>query len=210
MTGIDNTPPGSGGTETKASGDSNNTEKELVKRSSYVKAVDEAKNAKAKMREMAAELNEFRVQSERVAEEKLLEEKNFTELFEQQKMQIEALTSQNEAHQKDKTDFVKMQSALNVLQSKGVSLEQKYFDLLPLDQIQVTEEGQVDAQSVSDVVEGFQKEHPRLTMPAKALLPNNSTGSGGDKMSISDWKKLGREEKQKALKEGRVKHDFNF
>jgi len=205
----DNTPQGSGGTNINAGGSDDNTE-ELVKRSTYVKAVDEVKSGKAKIREMAVELNEYKVERERLAEEKLLEEKNFTELFQQQKTQIETLTSQNEAHQKDKTDFVKMQSALNVLQSKGVSLEQKYCDLLPLDQIQVTQEGQIDAQSVADVVEGFQKEHPRLTISAKALLPNNSTGSQGDKISMDEWRKLSPADRKKTLKEGKVKHGHNF
>lgn len=205
----DNTPQGSGGTNINAGGSDDNTE-ELVKRSTYVKAVDEVKSGKAKIREMAVELNEYKVERERLAEEKLLEEKNFTELFQQQKAQIETLTAQNETHQKDKTDFVKMQSALNVLQSKGVSLEQKYFDLLPLDQIQVTQEGQIDAQSVADVVEGFQKEHPRLTISAKALLPNNSTGSQGDKISMDEWRKLSPADRKKTLKEGKVKHGHNF
>jgi len=92
-----------------------------------------------------------------------------------------------------------------LLQSKGVNLESKYLGLLPIDQIEVTDSGEIDNTSVTSVIENFQKEHPRLTLPATKLLPNDKPGSNSGKISLEEWKKLSPKDRQAAYKEGRVK-----
>jgi len=172
------------------------------------KVLTEKKNFQRKYTEAMAELNEFRSQQKAQAEQKMLEEKKFSELIDQQKSRISELESLNSQHLQEKTDFRKMNAALNLLQQKGVNLESKYMGLVHIDKIQLSESGEIDATSVAEVVDSFQKEHPRLTIPQKRLLPNLKSGDVGSKMTIDEWNKLGPEEASKALREGRVENPW--
>ena len=181
--------------------------KDFVSHDSYVKAVGEAKRAKEKLAEANARLQEVDQLIKQQKEAKLLEEKNFTELLSQKNSEIERLVAENQNHVKDKLDFRKMNAAVGLLQQKGINIDPKYMGLLPIDNILINEEsGEVVADSVVNVVESFQKEHPRLVTPLGKLLPNQKSGQSQNRLSLDQWKKLGRDEKRKALEEKRVDH----
>jgi hypothetical protein len=195
-------PNGSSGSDTEASGES---KPGFVKHDSYVKAVNEAKSAKARLADANARLAEIETQEKARQEQILLDEKNYTEIIAQKNAEIEKLSGEVNTHVKDKQDFRKMNAAIGLLQQKGITLDPKYMDLLPIDQIAISQEsGEVVADSVVNVVENFQKEHPRLVTPLGKLLPNQKPGQGLGKISINEYKNLSREEKIKALKDGRV------
>lgn len=194
----------SGGNDPQASGEG---AKDFVSHDSYVKAVGEAKRAKEKLAEANARLQEVDQLIKQQKEAKLLEEKNFTELLSQKNSEIERLVAENQNHVKDKLDFRKMNAAVGLLQQKGINIDPKYMGLLPIDNILINEEsGEVVADSVVNVVESFQKEHPRLVTPLGKLLPNQKSGQSQNRLSLDQWKKLGRDEKRKALEEKRVDH----
>lgn len=197
-----------GDSDPQSSAKGDKRDQDFVKHSTYMNVLDEAKNAKGKLRDALAELNEFREKEKQLQEQKLLDEKRHVEIIESLKAEKERLLAEVDNHVKDKLDFRKMNAAMAVMQSKGINLESKYFGLLPIDDIAITEDGNIDGTSVASVVENFQKEHPRLTMPSSKLLPNDKSGSQGQQLSIEQWKKLGRVEKQQALKEGRVKSPY--
>jgi len=199
----DNQPNVSGGNDPEASGKG----KDLVSHDSYVKAVDEAKRAKEKLAQANARLQEVDELIKQQNEKKLLEEKNFTELLSQKNSEIERLMHENQSHVKDKLDYRKMNAAVSLLQQKGINIEPKYMGLLPIDNIMISEEsGEVVADSVVNVVESFQQEHPRLVTPLAKLLPNQKSGQSQNRLSLDEWKKLSRDDKRKALEEKRVNH----
>lgn len=181
---------------------------DFVKHSTYARAIDEVKTFKSKYRDVQAELNEYREKEKALAESRLLEEKKFQELITQQKTEIDALKQANDHHIKDKMDFRKFNAAMSVMQSKGINLDSQYMSLIPIDDIGISDEGDIDLTSVASVVDDFQKAHPRLTMPIKGLLPNDSSHSNSQKMSVEQWKKLPKEEKYKALKDKKVKFPY--
>ena len=194
----------SGGVDTD-SGALGSKDSGFVGKPTYDRAIDEIKNFKGKYREAQAELNEYKVKEQQLTEQKLLDEKRHLEVIEQLKSQNESLSKEVTSHVQDKLDFRKMNAAMSLLQSKGVNLESKYLGLLPIDQIEVTDSGEIDNTSVTSVIENFQKEHPRLTLPATKLLPNDKPGSNSGKISLEEWKKLSPKDRQAAYKEGRVK-----
>lgn len=197
-------PDVSGGDNTE-SGAFGNDEIDVVKRTAYTRAIDEVKSVKGKYKSALAELNEYKAKEKHLEEQRLLDEKKHVEVIETLKMQVDELAKANTQHMQDKLDFRKMNAAMSLMQAKGINLEQKYFGLLPIDQIEVTDDGDIDSNSVASVIDNFQKEHPRLTLPTAKLLPNDKSGSSGPMISIQEWKKLGREEKRQALKDKRVK-----
>lgn len=202
MTEDNSNPTGSGGTNTEASGES---KPGFVSHDSYVKAVDEAKSAKKRLADVNARLTEIENQEKQRKEQLLIDEKNYTEVISQKNAEIDRLAGEVNTHVKDKQDFRKMNAAVGLLQQKGINLDPKYMGLLPIDQIAISHEsGEVLADSVVNVVESFQKEHPRLVTPVGKMLPNQKPGQGLGKISISEYKNLSRDDKLKALKDGRV------
>ena len=176
----------------------------FVKYETYSRAIGEVKDYKQRFRDTQAELNEFREKEKAVQEAKLLEEKEYQKVIESLKAEKDQLANRVIEHEKNETDFRKMNAAMSLMQQKGISLEAKYMGLVPIDAIEMTEDGGVDLTSVSSVVDNFQKEHPRLTMPASKILPNDRSSSA-NMISKEEWHKLSTKDKKQALLDKRVK-----
>jgi hypothetical protein len=196
--GVGDTNP-NGGAEGKKQDD-------FVSREAYERAIDEVKTFKAKYREESAKNNEFESQRKQAEEQKLLEEKKYLELIENLKREKEQLTGTNQQFQTERENFRKMNAVLSSLQERGINIESKYYDYLPIDKISFDDDGMIDGSTLSSAVDGFVKEHPRLVLPTARLLPNNKTESnGGAQVSFDEWKKMGPKERQKAYADKRVK-----
>lgn len=193
------------GNDPLASGEGGEEASKSVSRETYLKTVDEAKTAKQKLRESNERLLVFETQQKALEEQKLLDEKKHVEYIDQLKREKAELVEKTSFLERDRTDSRKLNAAMGLLQEKGISLEAKYLGLLPLDQINIGDDGSIDLTSVASVVQDFQKEHPRLTMPAKAFLPNDQSRNGAQMMSIEEWKKLPYAERGAAARAGRVK-----
>lgn len=198
------------GTPTEQARGSGETKSEYVSRKAYEKTVAAEKNLRSNNRELSARLAEFEAKEQALAEEKMIEEKKFLEMIEQQKARIQELEGTVTTQSQSMQDFQKMTAVMGMFQEKGINLESKYMDLVPIQKIQLTDDGAVDVRSVSEVVSNFQQEHPRLVTPLSKLLPNDKSGSIKGQMSVDEWKKLDFKEKQKAWKEGRVKHGLDL
>lgn len=176
----------------------------------YEKTLRAERNAKQKLQEVQERLLTFENEKKSVEEQKLISEKKHVEYIEQLKREKAELEQKTSHLLQEQTDFRKLNATLGLMQEKGIQLEAKYLGLLPLDRIEITDEGGIDLTSVSQVVSDFQKEHPRLTAPAKAFLPSDKSGSAANALSVEEWKKLPYKEKQEAMKANRVKHNFKF
>jgi vacuolar-type H+-ATPase subunit I/STV1 len=176
----------------------------------YEKTLNQEKSLRKRLQETQEKLLVFENEQKTSQEQKLLEEKKHLEFIEQLKREKAEALEKAERLERDQIDFRKLNAAMGLLQEKGIQLESKYLGLLPLDQIQMTDEGSIDHTSVASAVDSFAKEHPRLTLPASKFLPNDKTGNSAQKMSVEEWKKLPYKEKQEAMKAGRVNHNFKF
>lgn len=172
----------------------------------YNKTVKAERNLRQKLQESQEKLLTFENEKKAIEEQKLLSEKKYVEYIDQLKREKAEALDKASSLERDRIDSRKLNAALGLLQEKGVSLESKYLGLLPLDQINIGDDGSIDLTSVATVIQDFQKEHPRLTAPANKFLPNDKSSSGNQSMiSYEDWKKLPLKEKKEAHKAGRVK-----
>lgn len=176
----------------------------------YEKTLNQEKSLRKRLQETQERLLIFENEQKTVQEQKLLDEKRHLEFIEQLKREKAEALEKAQRLERDQTDFRKLNAAMGLLQEKGIQLEAKYLGLLPLDQIQLTDEGGIDHNSVAGAVDMFAKEHPRLTLPASKFLPNDKTGNSAQKMSVDEWKRLPYKEKQEAMKSGRVNHSFKW
>lgn len=200
----DSSQDGSGGSPTDADGVDRDGGGGKVDYATYAKTMDELKSIKKQLAEGRSELKKFQDAEREAKNKKEIEDKNFLGVIDELRAENETLKQENVGHHTDKTNFRKLNLALGLLQSKGISLEDKYFGMIPLDQIIVGEDGKPDKTSVAKVVADFTKEHPRLVLPRDKVLPNDRSSNGTRKLSIEEYKKLPRDEQAKALKEKRV------
>lgn len=178
---------------------------DFVSREAYERAIDEVKQVKNKYRDASAKLNEFELIQKQAEEQKLLDEKNYLELIENLKVEKTNLENTNKQYITERENFRKMNAVLSQLQDRGINIESKYYDYLPIDSVSFDEDGKIDGTSLAGAVDNFVKEHPRLVLPSARILPNNKSENGGTQISVEEWKKLGPVERSKAYKEGRVK-----
>lgn len=176
----------------------------------YEKTLNQEKSLRKRLQETQEKLLVFENEQKSIQEQKLLDEKKHLDLIEQLKREKAEALQKAESLERDQKDFRKLNAAMGLLQEKGIQLESKYLGLLPLDQIQLTDEGGIDHTSVAQAVDTFTKEHPRLTLPASKFLPNDKTGNSAQKISVEEWKKLPYKEKQEAMKAGRVNHNHKW
>jgi len=196
----------SGGVNTDPGGEGEKSKSETVTREAYNKTLTEAKNAKKERDALAARLAEIEAGQQTEAETKLIAEKKFVDVIEQQKKQIAELTGKTSSLLQDRDDARKLNSFVGLMSEKGIKLESKYLNLVPIDSIQFSDDGSIDHTSVAEAVNNFQKEHPRLLAQESTAFPPTSKtgGTNGKKMSMADWAMLPRDEKEKVWKEGKV------
>jgi hypothetical protein len=195
----------SGGVNTDPGGEGEKSKSETVSREAYNKTLTNEKNLRKERDALAAKVAEFETSLQTDAEAKLIAEKKYVDVIEQQKKQIAELTGKTQTLLQDATDSRKLTSFLSLIQEKGVQVEAKYFNLVPIDSIQFSQDGTIDHTSVAEAVSNFQKEHPKLLGQSTTFPPNSKTGGTvGKKMSMDEWKKLPLKDKEKAWKEGKV------
>ncbi len=197
---------GTGGSSSQAGGDGSGDGKpKVVPYDTYDKSVKTEKQLRQTLQETRAKLDAFEAEKQAIEEQKLLSEKKHVELIEQLKREKSSLEQEKQSLWQDRVDSRKLNAALGLLQEKGISLESKYLGLIPLDRIEISDEGGIDFTSVTKVITDFQKEHPRLTAPAKAFLPGDKPGNSANMISYDEWRALPYKEKTEALKSKRVR-----
>lgn len=181
----------------------------FVSLETHQRSVSNEKKLRTELREAQERLLSFDNDQKAREEQSLLDQKKHVEVIDQLKKQNLEILGENQSLKREQTDFRKLNAAVGLLNDKGIRLDPQYYGHLRLDEIQITENG-IDSTSVATVIDSFQKEHPRLTLPASKFLPSDKSGDSAGKMSVDQWKALPFKEKQDALKKGQVKHDYKF
>jgi len=193
---------GAGGSNTNPSGngENNNKKNDSVSYESYLKAVNESKAAKEKLREAQALL-------EKSGEDKMKADGDWKGLLESRDNKINELSA---ALNEIKSQYGNLNS--QVLESKKLSkvlgklggdLDNKYFNLIDLDEVKVNPDtGEIDDISVSEVAERYKTTFPE-TLKSK-INPNMLGDNGGsnknaEKIKYSDWEKLSYKDQVKWL-----------
>lgn len=159
-------------------------DKKVVKYSTYKKAVVEAKNAKAKLREIEDQ--------RRLDEEKKLQETNdYKKLYDTKKQEAEETAKKYQSLLVDINNANKVHAFEATLKGK---VKPEYHGFIDVDAILIDPEtNEIDQASVAKQVALFQKKHPELVMrtdgtPARSPAPQGETSP--DKIKRSEWSKL--------------------
>jgi hypothetical protein len=193
-----------GGIDPNAGGEGQDGESQIpdkVDYRTYKKTVDNEKKLKQALADREARLAEFEKQQQAANEAKLLEQNQHLTVIEQLKKQNDELNGKIQSFHEQQTFSRKMHKVVGLLQQKGIQLDQKYLDLIPVDQIQVDAEGNPDMTSVVKVADSFVKEHPRLVTPLPNDLPGTRPGNSSTTLTYEAWTKLPPKEKRERFKD---------
>ena len=109
----------------------------------------------------------------------------------------QTLERQITGFRQQETDNKKLSAFLKAVPGQ---VDSKYWGLVDLDKVTMNPEtGEIEASSVQQLVDNFQKEHPILvTNPNKPKSPNEfpAGNSGNAAKSLDDWNKLPRHEQR--------------
>ena len=192
-----------GGSNTNPSGNgenNSNKKNDSVSYESYLKAVNEAKTAKEKLREAQLLI-------EKSGEDKMKADGDWKGLLESRDNKINELsTALNEIKSQYgnlNSQVLESKKLSKVLGKLGGDLDNKYFNLIDLDDVKVNPDtGEIDDISVSEVAERYKATFPE-TLKSK-INPNMLGDNGGsnknaEKIKYSDWEKLSYKDKVKWL-----------
>jgi len=165
------------------------TEDDFVKYSTYKKTVNEAKNLRVKHSEAISKLAEFEAKERERSEKQLIDDKKYEELLGQRDEELSTTRAELDQTRKNEVDYRKMSSFLRGLGTSSIGDD--YLQLVPLDKIDLTEDGSIDQESLIATVSEFKQKHSRLLIEPKSDLPINRVGgSGTGKLSYKEWSNL--------------------
>lgn len=172
------------------SGNEQDSSEDLVKYSTYKKVLSEKKALQSKHAETVAKLAEHEAREKQKEENQLIADKEFDKVLNERNNEIEDLRLKLNESNKTLDDTIKLQHFISALGSSKI--ESKYFNFIPLDKIQVHEDGSINKENLVNVVEEFKAEHPRLLVRQKNNLPNHHVNSEGKSGTITykAWREL--------------------
>lgn len=173
--------------------------KNIVSYETYTKVLDEAKAAKAKVKEYEDNFN-------RTKEEKLKADGDWKGLLESRETKIKELeqvnnelSSKHHSLNERITDSKKLSSILGKLEG---NLDQKYFGLIDLNDVKINPEtGEIDDMSASAVAERFKVEYPetirKVFNPKSMGEGKNGSDNINGVISRDAWLKLSYQDQKK-------------
>jgi hypothetical protein len=175
--------PDAGGNQDVINSDISN-QKDTVAYETYRRVLGEKKKEQEKREALEKQIKEYE-------EKSLLEQNKFKEAYESTKKLLDDTNKRLVDIENQKTESLKFASFLESLNGK---LDRKYWNLVDLSNIIIDPAtGQVDANSINNVVASFKKTYPEVIQkPNQANLPNSAPQSNpeGQVITRSNWLKL--------------------
>jgi len=169
----------------------------FVSKEAYERLQADLVKYKGRYREADSKINEYQSQEKLRNEEKLLEEKKFQELIENQKKQISELSDQIGSFKNQQIQAAKYRALIDEL---GTTVPDKFLPVMPFDEVKVID-GELDMESVKDVAARFKTTYSEIfTSKVKDRMGDFPSGSSG-KMSIDKFKTLGKQKGAKWMQQ---------
>jgi len=181
------------------------TKTEFVPLENHRKLLSEKKGLQAKFADQNAELARYKADEEARNLKDQTDRGEFDKILASSNEKIASLTGELENSRKQTNDFVKTTA---FLQGLGGKLDSKYYGHIPLDSIEVGEEG-INPESLTKAVSTFRETHPMLILDRKSDLPANKTGSSSAGLTVDQWEKLG-DTKEMERRFGEVDWDAHY
>ncbi len=170
-----------------------------IARDSYLKAVDEAKKAKARAREAEARLAQIEAEKDAAKRKKLEKDGEYQKLLEAERKEREKLAAQLAQATEREQARAKLTAFVSTIEHK---IPKNYLGLVDLDEIAIDPDtGEVDGTSVAAYVDKFKTTYPEILVGANRRSMPNEAPPGGAKLTYEQWLTLPTEEMKRRRKE---------
>jgi len=198
---IEDPKPTGGGTDDPSGKKSEEDKK--VAYSTYDKVLKEKKRTSEENQSLKERLADYE-KAELEKEQKKLEEKGEYD---------KALAARDEQLKSEKEKFQALNERVRngeklsaFLKEVGSGLDEKYWDLVPIDQIAILDDGSVDASSVTQVAETFKERYGSdlIKKRSSSQLPDEQTppgGKPGSSLTYNQWLALPPKERKTRMKD---------
>ena len=200
----DNQDPGTGGADPKPGGPTDDPNKnkpsdDLVKHSTYKKAVTEAKNAKDEAKRLRDENEAFKTAEKTREEDELKKNQQWEKLHASKDEELKKARGEKKELEQKFENGVKLDAFLKSVKGK---VETQFFGLINLEGIAVDPStGLPDDASVDKVAREFEETYGRVIVrDAGPGLPNDAP-IPGQSLSLEQWKALPLKEMKKRMPE---------
>lgn len=184
-------PPSSSGA-TSSNGvdddDNNDSKNQFVSRDAYERLQKDLVKFKNRFKEVASKNNEYESDLKQREEQKLLEEKRFQELIENQKKEIEGLKGAIGSYETQQMEAKKYSAFTKAV---GNRIPDKFLPVIPLDQIKMVD-GEIDNDSLKEVAGNFLSTYPEIFKGSSGSTPGDYPKGGAKKMSKAEYIAQGR------------------
>lgn len=184
-----NQPGASSTTSDNRVDDDNDDKGKFVTREAYERLQKDLVKFKGRYKESESKRTEYESEAKQRAEAKLLEEKEFQKVIDQKNQEIEGLMSTIGQYKTRDVEAAKYSAFVGAI---GQKVPDKFLPVIPLDKIEVDEQGNVDAEQVKQVAGEFQSTYPEIFRTTQTTPGDFPRGKAPKKMSHEEYKAQGR------------------
>jgi len=184
-----------------ASGDDIDSSKaDSVSYETHRKLLGEKKKLQAEFEKLNSKLKEVENADKERTEKELREKEDYKKLLELKDKELQEKSKTLQEIETQRVDSLKLSS---ILKSLGGEVDNKYWIHFDLDKVVIDPATkQVDALSVTKVVDEFKKTYPEIIKtPDKKTMPNNFPAGGSATITYDEWLKLPTKEMKNRLKD---------
>lgn len=161
-------------------------ESQYVPKKAYEGVTKDLHKFKSKAKEQAAYAAELEAKLKSIEEEKMQDQQQWKELFEKRTSELESLKNEVRQREEQYLTAVKRNALKNEL---GGKVKDEYLQHANLDQIQFTENGVIDQESLLSVANNFREHHSQL-IPVESKSQATGMASPSDSTVGSSLKPL--------------------
>jgi hypothetical protein len=189
-----NTPStGSAASDNRVDDEINDDKGKFVTREAYERLQRDLVKAKGRYKTAESKNNEFETEAQQRAEAKLLEEKEFQKVIDNKNQEIEGLKSTIGQY---KTRDIEANKYSAFVKAIGEPVPDKFLPVIPLNQIEVDEGGNIDPEQVKKVAGQFQSTYPEIFKRSNST-PGDFPKGSPKKMSRAEYEAQGKKKGSK-------------
>lgn len=162
---------------------------------SYQKSLDQEKAAKAKARELEAQVNEYQAKLEAMENEKLAEQGKWKELAEKEREKAEQRAKELEGERSRFLEYHKKQAVIGAL---GGFKRDEYASFINVESISVDENGVPSKEGIEAEADRIRANHPELLKSNVSGSLNPEAPSVADQGVSKDYSQMTEAEKLQA------------
>lgn len=172
---------------------------QYVSYETHKKLLSQRKADQAKAKDLEEKYNALLAEKQANEEQALAEQGKFKEMFEKERQQSQILQDQMREAANRELKFKKEIALKSML---GTLKKDDYLVFADINAIQLSDDGQIDIESVKEVAEKFQNDHPHLLLQESASLPNGAPKPpNSNKLSYAEWVQLPAKEQKARMKD---------